>query len=357
MDELVLASSLHTNDLLLAQSSRGRVGKLSRDGWMECSSSRDGLSFNGCTQPLHRFFDFGKFGHSLFSLREKKHLRTTPVTLPSSRRIRSTHHLRPQLMDQSAPRSLRHEYDLFVENGIELYKESISRTDLLKIGDEAVASLHSDPQFAMNELLLCDEVDRIIRKRRRIPSYATWRRKELKRLKEQEEFRRPERWGVRSDSTLAREVHLPAESRVLVAGSTAASAALYLAAQGCSVTAIDGMSPGAGTSLNPEEAALFAGRIDNVPMGLKEWAPEGLLNAVVFTPAAFAGLTAADRLRVIGVLQGATRDGGVHLVDTIIASHAEPSLSELRRTYKGWTISVLDDGTTSRSFLARKAVA
>ena len=60
---------------------------------------------------------------------------------------------------------------------------------------------------------------------------------------------------------------------------------------------------------------------------------------------------------MIAVLQSATRDGGVHLVDTIIASHGEPSLSELRRSYKGWTISVLDDGATSRSFLARKAVA
>jgi len=260
-------------------------------------------------------------------------------------------------MDQSSPRSLKHEYDLFVENEIEVYKDSISRTALLKIGDEAVASLLAEQQLAMNELLLCDEVDRIIRKRLRIPAYATWRKKEMKRLKEQEEFRRPEHWGVRPDSTLAREVHLPAESRVLVAGPDGASAARYLAAQGCSVTALDTTKPSVETSLKPEEAALLMGSVDTLPVGLKEWAPEGPLNAVVCTPAAFAGLTAAERHRVIEVLQSATRDGGVHLVDTIIASHGEPSLSELRRSYKGWTISVLDDGTTSRSFLARKAVA
>ncbi|MDO8501214.1 MAG: hypothetical protein Q7S20_05190 [Gemmatimonadaceae bacterium] len=260
-------------------------------------------------------------------------------------------------MDQSAPRSLKHEYDLFVENEIEAYKDSVSRTALLKIGDEAVASLESQPQFAMNELLLCDEVDRIIRKRRRIPTYATWRKKELRRLKEQEEFRRPERWGVRADSALAREVHLPAESRVLVAGPAAANTALYLAAQGCSVTAIDSADTAAEVSLKPEEAAMLSGRVDTLPVGLKEWAPDQLLNAVVCTPAAFAGLTAAERSRVIEVLQSATRDGGVHLVDTIIASQTEPSLSELRRSYKGWTISVLDDGNTSRSFVARKAVA
>jgi len=259
-------------------------------------------------------------------------------------------------MDQLSPRSLKHEYDLYVENEIEVYKDSISRTVLLKIGDEAVASLESQAQFAMNELLLCDEVDRIIRKRLRIPSYATWRKHALKRLKELEEFRRPEHWGVRPDSALAREVNLPAHSRVLVAGPAAANAARYLAAQGCSVTAID---PADDTEvpLNPEEAALLGDRVAKLPVSLTDWAPDEQLSAVVCTPAAFAGLNAAQRAKVIEVLQSATRDGGVHLVDTIIAGRNEPSLSELKKSYKGWTISVLDDGNTSRSFVARKAVA
>lgn len=256
-------------------------------------------------------------------------------------------------MDQSAPRSLKYEYDLFVENEIEGYKDSISRTALLKIGDEAVAALESHAQFAMSELLLCDEVDKIIRKRLRIPSYTTWRKKELKRLKELDEFRRPERWGVPADSVLAREMHLPAESRVLVAGTAAVNAARYLAAQGCSVMALES-NGSADTSLDPEDAALISGRIEAIPVALNEFAPGEPLNAVVCTPAAFAGLSAKERHRVIQVLQSATRDGGVHLVDTIIASQAEPTLSELRKSYKGWSISVLDDGTTSRSFLARK---
>jgi len=259
-------------------------------------------------------------------------------------------------MDQSAPRSLKYEYDLFVENEIEVYKDSISRTALLKIGDEAVASLHSETQFAMNELLLCDEVDRIIRKRLRIPSYSTWRRKEVKRLREQEEFRRPEHWGLSADSPLAREVHLAAQSHVLVAGPSGANAALYLAAQGCSVTAIDALESD-GVSSKSDELAMLSGRIDTLPVGLKEWSPDQPLSAVVCTSTAFAGLTAAERSRVIEVLQSATQDGGVHLVDTIIAGRAEPSLSELRKSYKGWTISVLDDGASSRSFLARKEVA
>ena len=99
-------------------------------------------------------------------------------------------------MRQSAPRSLKHEYDLYIENEIEAYKESISRTVLLKIGDEAVASLQSGMQFSMNELLLVVEVDKIIRKRLRLPSYSTWRKHELKRQKERQEFMRPEHWGA-----------------------------------------------------------------------------------------------------------------------------------------------------------------
>ena len=51
-------------------------------------------------------------------------------------------------------RSLKHEYELFVEQEIENYKESVPRSVLLCIGDDAVASLSAAPQFALTELLL-----------------------------------------------------------------------------------------------------------------------------------------------------------------------------------------------------------
>jgi hypothetical protein len=60
---------------------------------------------------------------------------------------------------------------------------------------------------------------------------------------------------------------------------------------------------------------------------------------------------------VIGVLQSATEDGGVHLVATLVAGQSGVSLSELKRSYKGWEVSVLEDGDSGKSFLARKAVA
>lgn len=254
-------------------------------------------------------------------------------------------------MAQHPPRSLRHEYELFVENEIENYKESVSRSALLKIGDEAAAVLRSAEQFVMDELLLCEEVDRIIRKRLRIAAYTTWRKKRIKTI---EEYRRPEHWGLSPDGILAREIHPPAESRVLVAGEDVEGAALYLAAHGCDVTALDTEVAALERVMSAAQAAGLTDRIDGQATGLSAWQPESQLSAVVCSPSAFAGLSAEERARAIELLKSATRDGGVHLVGTIVSGKRGISLTELRKQYKGWAISVEDDSTTSKSFLAKK---
>jgi len=249
------------------------------------------------------------------------------------------------------PRSLKHEYELYVENEIENYKESVSRSAILKIGDEAAASLRDGDQFAMDELLLWAEVDRIIRKRLRIPAYDTWRRKRIKLL---EEYRRPEHWGIRPDGVLAREVHPPAESKVLVAGGELDRTALYLAAHGCDVTAVDREADSLERVMNAAHAAGLADRIKSYVAHLSDWSPDVPLGALVCTSEAFSDLSVEERGRAFGLLQGATRDGGVHLVGTIVRGKKGVSVAELRRQYKGWSISVEDDSSSSKSFLARK---
>ena len=98
-------------------------------------------------------------------------------------------------------RSLRHEYELYIEQEIENYKESIPRAAILAIGDEAAARLAGEAQFVLTELLLLEEVDRIIFRRLRLPKYDTWRRK---RLKLHDEMRRPEHWGFSRTDALVR---------------------------------------------------------------------------------------------------------------------------------------------------------
>jgi hypothetical protein len=59
-------------------------------------------------------------------------------------------------------RSLKHEYELYVEHELETYKDSVPRSALLALGDEAVAALGAQAQTTLTEMVLWEEVDRLI---------------------------------------------------------------------------------------------------------------------------------------------------------------------------------------------------
>src|ERR1700730_9540491 len=224
-------------------------------------------------------------------------------------------------MAQRPSRSLKHEYELYLEREIENYKESVPRSVLLSIGDDAVRALATQRQFALTELLLVDEVDKIIFKRLRLPAYVTWRKRRIKLL---DELRRPEHSGLSPDDVGTRALRTAsADARVRLAGEQMETPALYLAANGCDVTALS--APDAVQRvLDAAEEAGLGERVHASAAALDSWTPDAPLSAVIYTPAAFAGLTAAERARVIQVLQSATADGGVHLVQTIAAGKRTP---------------------------------
>jgi hypothetical protein len=257
-------------------------------------------------------------------------------------------------MPKSPQRSLHHEYELYVESEIESYKDSVPRSALLKIGDEAVAALRDQQQLALTELVVWEEVDRIIRNRLRIPSYQTWRRRRLKMLKE---YQRPEHWGLEPNGVLAREVRPPVASHVLVAGDNTEPAALYLAAHGCEVFAIDQTRDSVERVVNAAEAAGLTDRVHGYIADLREWSSDVRLSAVICTPSAFVGLNKCELGKVIELLQGATADGGVHLVDAGSDGRGATFVEELSTQYAGWKIMVEEAGGVSTSFLARKGAA
>jgi len=255
-------------------------------------------------------------------------------------------------MATRAARSLRYEYELYIEQEIENYKESIPRSAILAIGDEAAAKIAAEQQLALTEMLLVEEVDRIIFKRLRLPKYETWRRK---RQRLHDEMRRPEHWGMTADHVLVRTINSATAERgapghVLVAGEAERSA-LFLAANGCDVTAIE---PEESAIERVMQAAVQAGlgeRLHPVAMELTGWTPDLTLQAVICSHSALDRLSPGDRARVIQVLQSATADGGVHLLETIAAGSA--ALEELRARYAGWAISVEQQADAS-VLLARK---
>lgn len=246
-------------------------------------------------------------------------------------------------------RSLRYEYELFVEEEIENYKESIPRNALLSIGDEAVAVLTEQPQLALTELVLAEEVDRIIFRRLRLPAYQTWRRRRVKLL---HEMRRPEHWGLQSDDVLVRAVKAAGDTRVLIAGSAEAST-LYLAANGCDVTAVAEEDDVLERVLKAAAQAGLGERVHAFRADWAAWTPESSLDAVIVTSAALRDLTASQRARVIKLLQTATTDGGVHLVQTLESERTVPTLQELANRYRGWSVSV-EHADGQGMFLARK---
>ncbi len=250
-------------------------------------------------------------------------------------------------------RSLRQEYQQYVEREIEDYKISVSAPVLYAIAADASRILEESPQLGMREVMLNDEVDRIIAARLRLPSFETWRRR---REKNANELRRPEHWGLRHDTPLTQAIPRVAGTSpsVVVAGARVEGSALYLAANGCEVTAIEPEQAVVNRVLRAAQEAGLTEKLRGFAADLVSFTPDGPLAAVICTPAAFAGLSVFEREQVIQLLQRATTDGGVHLIETLIAGQQVLTEEELRTRYDGWEISMVPEPGASRTFMAKK---
>ena len=80
------------------------------------------------------------------------------------------------------PRSLRQEYHDWVEEQIENYKDSVSRSDLLRLADEVVQELRTSEsgQYQITEMLLCEAIDHRLFRLLKLPRYSAWRVKRLR---------------------------------------------------------------------------------------------------------------------------------------------------------------------------------
>lgn len=262
------------------------------------------------------------------------------------------------MTDFSPPqRSLKHEYELFVEREVENYKDAVPRHVILALGDEAVASLSAQPQLALTEVMLCGEVDRLIARRLGLPKFQLWRKRHLRAL---QQYRRPEHWGIRPNAPLVRAIRRAAESHVLIAGAAEPGPTLFLAAHGCAVTALEGRHDAIDRVMSAAEAAGLTQRVRGYVADMRSWEPDTPLDAVVYARGAFDGLDVDDRTRVFSRLQGATTVGGVHLIESVPPAIGDESatrfLNELRTQYSGWRTRVEEHGEALSTFFACKAL-
>ena len=239
-----------------------------------------------------------------------------------------------------APRSLRQEYDEFIEQRIEEYKDTLPRDDLLEIGDEAVAELQKAQQFQLTELVLTEQVDSIIRRRLRLPSFRRWRERHLP-LREAQ--REPSHWGLTpNDPVVALAQRVADGDHVLVVGAGDGAPTLFLAARGAQVTVAD-PDIAAVEGLETRAAAEALGRrIDCFVEPLAGWTPAREFAACVIEPGALADLTTSERVALVGRLQQATAPAGANAVmPSVTPSGARaPSLSSdaFRTLYNEWIV-------------------
>jgi len=254
--------------------------------------------------------------------------------------------LNPERARRAAPRitrlppSLRQEYQEFILQRLEEYKNTIAREELLEIGDEAVRELElsGEGQYLLTEVLLLEHVDRIIARRLRLPSFRRWSQKHRAlRLAQRE----PTHWGLSTEHILVRTApRLAADDLAVIIGAGALAAALFVAAHDHEVFLVDqdlGAIEGVESRAVSEQ---LGGRFQALVIQLGGWFPDLLPGLVVLDPVAMADLGAAERHAFLADLQARTRAGGFHVVLPVESRQGVIPLAPeaLQAEYGAWQV-------------------
>lgn len=254
------------------------------------------------------------------------------------------------------PRSLRQEYQEFLLQRIEEYKNTVTRAELLEIGDEAVRELEESAagQYLLTEVLLLEHVDRIIARRLRLPSFPRWRTRHRALRAAQRE---PTHWGLESEGPLVACVQrLEPGDLAMVIGAAALPAALFIAAHDAEVFFLD-------RDLAPIEAAegravseQLAGRFQALVVTFGAWLPDASPSVVVIDAATLGSARPRDRNALLSELKSRTRPGGVHVIlPSRVASEVIPLAPEaLQAQYAGWEIARRRRAKAGGGFTATK---
>jgi len=214
------------------------------------------------------------------------------------------------------PPSLRQQYEEYVLQRVESYKNNLTRGELLTLGDEAAGELQTSTagQFVLTEVLMLETVDRLIMKRLRLPSYARWR-KQIQALRLAQ--REPIHWGIDSASAIVPLLaRLELDDQVLLIGGGVQAEACLLAAYGNPVTFVDETM----AAVERLEARIagesLAGRFLAFVASLGDWLPPFAdpIPLVVIDAATLAALPYARRQSLIARAKDLTCPCGVHVL-------------------------------------------
>lgn len=237
-------------------------------------------------------------------------------------------------------RSLRQDYEEFILQRIEEYKDQLSRRDLLAIADDAVRELEVGPegQLVLTEVLVREYVDRLIMRRLNLPSFRHWRARHL-RLREAQ--REPTHWGLDADTPLTDLARRSDDSDLaLIVGGGGTAASFLLAAHEWSVLLIArDLSVVEGAETRAAVEALGA-RFHALVVSMTDWFPDVAPTLTVLDAGTLRDLDAPHRVRFLDALKQQTRSGGVHylLPNDDGAGQRGELIELLALEYEGWRI-------------------
>jgi hypothetical protein len=259
----------------------------------------------------------------------------------------------PQLQAQRRRRalpSLKQQYHEYILQRIESYKNSLSRRELLDLGNEAITEMEAaGDQFLLTEVLLTDWVDRLIHRRLRLQPYSRWSR-HFRQLRQAQ--REPTHWGIDRRCPVARLLpRLEPGDTALVMGIEAAPIAFLLAAHdvevvfsGPDMTLVDQVESRVAEEALGNYCVTFVAPHGQLPGELPP-----LVHIVVIDTVCLESEPPATRRRLLAQLMERTAPGGAHL---ILPGEGGLAPEAFLSPYGEWT---RDDASTERRRPARAA--
>jgi hypothetical protein len=214
--------------------------------------------------------------------------------------------------------SLRQQYDAYVQQRLEAYKNGLGRQEMLRLGDEAVNEAQSGTadQFYFTEIMMEDLVDRLIAKRLKLPSFTKWKRTSATRREAQ---RQPIHWGIHPESVLVKLLNRlePHDEAFAVGGGVQAEVCL-LAAYDAHVVFVDQDQ----VTVDQVEAKLASESLAAdllayvCDLAGDGWLPdvERPVPLVIVDAVTLAGLPYEKRKRLIDRLKDRTMPEGLNLI-------------------------------------------
>lgn len=223
-------------------------------------------------------------------------------------------------------RSPKQRYHHYILQRIEDYKNSVPRTELFRLGEEALCELEAaaEGQLFLTEVLMQETVDRLIISRLGLPSFNRWRSRYAKLRAAQRE---PTHWGLERRSAIAAVLpRVEAGDHVLVVGAGAEPAAYLLAAHDARVTCLFGDNATATRVENRMAAESLTGDFEAFVVVLGDWFPplELPVHFAVVDTGALAALPASRRYALVAQVQAVTAAGGLHALVSAAGARAAP---------------------------------